>query len=491
VAVLAIDAGTTGVTCLVIDDALRTRGRAYAEFTQHYPRPGWVEHDAEEILATSLHVARAAAKDADVPLRSLAALGITNQRETAVLWDRASGQPVHRAIVWQDRRTAAACHAMTADWEDTVRRRTGLLLDPYFSASKLQWMLDNVPGLRDRARQGGLAFGTVDAWLLWRLTGGRVHATDVTNASRTLLWDIHAGAWDAELLEAFGIPEAVLPDVRPSAHDHGPTDASVFGAEVPVAGLVGDQQGALFGQRCFEAGQAKNTYGTGCFLLQHTGGEAVASRNGLVTTRAASTDGGARFALEGSIFVAGAAVQWVRDGLGLIKAAPEIDGLASQVEDSEGVVLVPAFTGLGAPYWDPHARGALLGITRGTDRRHIARATLDAIAFQSADLVTAMQEDSGTRIEELRVDGGATRSAPLMQIQADVLQRPVVRPAEVDTTAYGSAMLAGLATGVWGMGDFREPGGEKVFRPRIKAEAAEARMRTWHHAVEAVRAYRP
>jgi glycerol kinase len=483
--ILAIDAGTTGVTALVVDGKRRVVGRAYAEFAQHFPRPGWVEHDGLEILATVERVAKDSCKAAGIRPTDLAGVGITNQRETTVVWERASGKPIHHAIVWQDRRTAARCKELASS-RSRIRGVTGLELDAYFSATKLEWLLANVPGARKRAAAGELAFGTIDSWLAWHLTG--CHVTDVTNASRTMLYDIKASAWSTELLELFGVPEAVLPEVVPSSHVVGPVTAA-WARGVPLAALVGDQQSALFGQRCFAAGQAKSTYGTGCFLLQHTGTTPIASKNGLLTTRAASLDATPQYALEGSVFVAGAMIQWLRDGLKMIQAAPETDTLAESVADSGGVVVVPALTGLGAPHWDAEARGAILGLTRGTTRAHIARATLEAIAFQTAEVVHAMEHDSGIRVPELRVDGGATQSAPLLQIQADLLLSPVVRPANVETTALGAAYLAGIAVGAWTRDDLEAAPGDTVVQPRSSAEEALGRMQEWHRAVAAVRAF--
>ncbi len=484
---MALDAGTTGITALVLDESRRIVGRAYQEFDQHFPRPGRVEHDASEIWAVAQTVLEAALANAGAEVAEVAALGITNQRETTVLWDRTTGQPVHNALVWQDRRTADLCDELRPAWQDRVRAKTGLVLDPYFSATKLHWLLENVAGARERAARGELAFGTIDTWLAWNLTGQ--HVTDPTNASRTMLWDIHKGAWDQELLDLFGVPVSVLPDVVPSSHIVGAIQNGPLSG-VPVAALVGDQQAALFGQRCFEAGQAKNTYGTGCFLLQHTGTEAVESQHGLLTTRAASIGNGpAQFALEGSVFVGGAAIQWLRDGLKMIDEALGVNNEAEKTEDSGGVVVVPAFAGLGAPYWDPHARGAVLGLTRGTSRRHIARATLESIAFQSADVLKAMESDSGLRLPELRVDGGATQSDILMQFQADLLGRPVVRPADVESTALGAAYLAGLAVGAWNLADLAKvPPGATVFEPQER-EGMEEKKRSWERAVDAVRAF--
>jgi glycerol kinase len=445
-----------------------------------------VEHDPEQIWLTQIEVAQAVLKAKNLRAIAVAAIGITNQRETTVLWDRKTGRPVAPAIVWQDRRTAARCAELKPRWEDAVRQRTGLVIDPYFCATKLEWLLRD-RRLRDRAAAGRLAFGTIDSWLAFKLTGR--HVTDPTNASRTLLWDIHLGAWDAELLALFGVPHAILPEVVPSSHVIGTTD--LLGPPVPVASLVGDQQAALAGQLCLRPGEAKTTYGTGCFLLQHTGGKAVASRHGLLTTRAASLDGRAQFALEGSVFTAGAAIQWLRDQLGVLRKAPEVDRLAAQVPDAGGVYVVPAFTGLGAPYWDPEARGAILGITRGTDKRHLARAVLESIAFQSAEVSEAMEKDSGLRMPNLRVDGGAARSDLLLQMQADLLQCPVVRPKELDTTAMGAGLLAGRAVDLWRLRDLKAGAHVQAeFTPSVgKAEAAR-RMAGWRAAVAVTRSYR-
>ncbi len=488
--ILAIDAGTTGITCLVLDERLRVAGRAYQEIAQHYPKPGWVEHDAAEIWTTTRAVAKRALKDARLEAGRLAAVGITNQRETTVLWDRQTGEPLHNALVWQDRRTAPRCAELrNAGRQEDVRQRTGLVLDPYFSSTKLEWLLQNVPGAAERAQAGELAFGTIDTWLTWKLTGG-AHVTDPSNASRTMLWNIRTGEWDNDLLETFGIPESVLPEVQPSAHIYGEAD---LGASVPVAGMAGDQQAALFGQRCTKPGEAKNTYGTGCFLLQHTGTDAVESRHGLLTTRAASVDDTSQFALEGAVFVGGATIQWLRDGLHMIERAPEIDALASETEDSHGVIFVPAFTGLGAPHWDPDARGAILGLTRGVDRRHLARAALEGIAYQSHEVLEAMEKDSGARLPSLRVDGGATNSKPLLQFQADLLQRPVIRPSNIETTAMGAAMLAGIGAGLWSLADLRSGDREDatVVEPNMAASEVDARLATWRKAVAAVRAFKP
>jgi len=485
-AVLALDQGTTSSRAIVFDESGAVRGLAQREFRQLFPHPGWVEHDPEEIWRTQLQVAQEALANARVAPREVAAIGITNQRETTVLWERASGAPLANAIVWQDRRTAEACDRLKADGaSDAVRAKTGLVIDPYFSATKLAWLLDAVPGARARAARGELAFGTIDAWLAWKLTGGRLHVTDVSNASRTLLFDIEHGRWDDELLALFRVPREVLPDVRPSSGVLGEADPGLLGAPIPIAGLAGDQQAALFGQGCHGPGMAKNTYGTGCFMLLHTGSERVRSAEGLVTTAAAS-GGAAEYALEGSVFIAGAVVQWLRDGLKVIASAAEIEPLARSVADSGGVYLVPAFAGLGAPHWDAYARGAMLGITRGTTAAHLARAALESIAFQSAEVLAAMERDAGVRLAELRVDGGATANALLMQFQADLLGVPVVRPRVPETTALGAAYLAGLAVGVW-------PGRaaiaaqwqrERVFAPGMSRDEARARLAGWERAVE-------
>jgi glycerol kinase len=489
--VVAVDQGTTGTTVLVLDRRGRVAGRAYREFTQYFPKPGWVEHDPEEIWRVTLGVLRTACRRAGARGRDVAAIGITNQRETTLLWDRRTGEPVHRAIVWQDRRTADHCEALrTAGAEDLVRRKAGLVIDPYFSATKLRWLLGHVRRAGERAARGALCFGTVDSWLVWKLTGGTRHVTDVTNASRTLLYDIHAQAWDDELCRLFEIPDAVLPEVRPSSGVFGETTPDVLGTAVPIAGVAGDQQSALFGQGCTAPGMAKNTYGTGCFLLLHTGEEAVASHHGLLTTVACDERGGYAYALEGAVFVAGAAVQWLRDGLGLIRKAAETDRLARSVDDAHGVYVVPAFAGLGAPYWDSEARGAVLGLTRGVTRAHLVRATLESLAFQTRDVMDAMAADAGAGLRALRADGGAAANDFLMQFQADLLGVPVERPALVETTAMGAAQLAGLAVGFWGspseLAATRRK--DKRFRPRMPAARREALYRGWQDAVRRVRA---
>lgn len=483
-ALLALDQGTSSSRALVFDRSGRLLAVAQRELPQHFPQPGWVEHDAEEIWDHQRACAREALAKAGV---RAAAIGITNQRETVVLWDRRTGRPLHRALVWQDRRTAAFCEALKQQGlEPRVRELTGLLLDPYFSATKLRWLLDHVPGARERAARGELAFGTIDSWLLWKLTDGQVHATDVSNASRTLLFDIHRGGWSDELLAAFDIPRSLLPEVRPSAGDFG--RAVEFG--LPISGIAGDQQAALFGQAALQPGQAKNTYGTGCFLLMHTGAQARASTQGLVTTRAAQVGATAQYALEGSVFVGGAVVQWLRDGLQAVRSSSEVQALAASVPDAGGVVFVPAFAGLGAPYWRPDARGALLGLTRGTTQAHIAHAALESIAFQSAAVLAAMNADVGgsERLTELRVDGGASANDLLMQFQADLLGIPVLRPRVIETTALGAALLAGLGCGLYASP--AEIGAiwqlERAFEPRMSRDAAGARMAQWERAVRQV-----
>jgi len=490
---LALDQGTTSSRAIVFDQDGRVRAIAQQEITQFYPQPGWVEHDAEEIWRSQLAVAREALALAGADARELAAIGIANQRETTLLWERASGRPLHRAIVWQDRRTSALCDALKAEGlEPGFRQRTGLLLDPYFAGTKLAWLLDHIPDARARAEAGELAFGTIDSWLLWKLTGGAVHATDVTNASRTLLFDIHQGDWSEASLRQLDIPRPLLPAVAPSASVFGASDPRWFGAPVVIGGIAGDQQAALFGQACHRPGMVKNTYGTGCFLLMHTGGDPHVSQNGLLITAAASGAGARQYAIEGSIFVAGAAVQWLRDGLGIIRASNEVETLAASVPDSAGVMLVPAFTGLGSPYWDPHARGALLGLTRGSNRAHIARATLESIAYQSADLASAMQHDTGLAMTELRVDGGASVNNLLLQFQADLLGVPVVRPQVSETTALGAAYLAGLSAGLWRDHEAIAARwrAERVFEPGISRDLAEQRMHDWRRAVARVRSTR-
>ena len=486
----AIDQGTTGSTVLVLDKRGRVVARAYSEFTQYYPKPGWVEHDAEEIWRVTLAVLRKAVKAAKLKAKDVAAIGITNQRETTVLWDRKTGKPIYRAIVWQDRRTADMCEELkTAGHDATVRAKTGLLLDPYFSGTKVRWLLDRVKGAREKAAAGGLCFGTIDTWLVWKLTGGGVHATDPTNASRTLLFDIHTRSWDAELLSMLDVPAGVLPAVAPSSGVFGETTPDVLGAPVKIAGIAGDQQAALFGQGCVTPGAAKNTYGTGCFLLLHTGDRAVRSHSGLVTTIACDAHGRVAYALEGSVFVAGAAIQWLRDGLGLLKTAAESEKLARSVDSTLGVYLVPALVGLGAPYWDAAARGAIVGITRGVERSHLVRAALESLAYQTRDVVDAMAADSGHPLTTLRVDGGAAANDFLMQFQADLLGVPVERPKIVETTAMGAAALAGLAVGFWSspseLAKARQF--DRRFTPKMAVSEREGLYRGWRTAVARVR----
>jgi glycerol kinase len=488
--VLAIDQGTTGSTALMIDARGRVRGRGYAELPQHFPRPGWVEHDGREIWDSVLAATARALVRAKARRTQIAAIGITNQRETVLLWDRETGRPVSRAIVWQDRRTAERCAALRRrGLEAEVRRRTGLVLDPYFSATKLEWMFKNLSGLRALAKRGRLAFGTVDSWLLWKLTAGRVHATDPTNASRTLLYHIGRRQWDERLLDLFGIPASVLPRVRSSSGEFGRTHGlPLLPGGIPIAGIAGDQQAALFGQGCVAAGQSKNTYGTGCFLLLHTGRTRVASRAGLLTTVACGPRGEAAYALEGSVFIAGAALQWLRDGLEILRHAGDSEAIARRVRESGGVVMVPAFVGLGAPYWRPEVRGALFGLTRGTTRAHIVRAALESLAFQTRDLVDAMARDAGRRVTALRVDGGASANNVLMQYQADLLGVPVERPQVIETTALGAGLLAGLGVGLWGSQRELKRGRriERVFIPRESRAWREREYARWRRAVAAL-----
>jgi len=490
--VLALDQGTTSSRAIVFDEHANIRAVAQQELKQSYPQPGWVEHDPLEIWHGQLACARLALDRAGIGAREIAAIGITNQRETTVLWDRVSGEPLANAIVWQDRRTADACAALkAAGHEATVRAKTGLVLDPYFSATKLRWLLDNVPGARERASRGELAFGTVDSWLAWRLSGGQLHVTDISNASRTALLNIARGEWDDDLLALFDIPKSLLPRVTRSSGVVGATDATLFGVEIPIAGIAGDQQAALFGQGCHSAGQAKNTYGTGCFLLMHAGTERIESANGLITTCAAQTGDAIEYALEGSVFIGGAVVQWLRDGLGIIGSSAEIEALAGSVPDSHGVVFVPAFTGLGAPWWDANAQGVIVGLTRGTTRAHIARAALESIAFQSADLVRAMARDAHAALPDLRVDGGATANDLLMQFQADLLGCPVLRPRVQETTALGAAYLAGLAVGVWPdeAAIARQWQIERRFEAGMARDEADSRMRQWRAAISTTKSW--
>jgi glycerol kinase len=484
--ILALDQGTTSSRAIVFDAGGRAVASAQREFRQIFPQPGWVEHDPREIFSTQRETAREAVSRSGISLRELMAIGITNQRETTVLWDRQSGEAIHNAIVWQDRRTAGLCERLKKDGaEKLVQDRTGLVIDPYFSGTKIAWLLENVPGARARAERGELAFGTVDTWLAWHLTGNRTHVTDVSNASRTLLFNIHTNDWDAELLRLLGVPRALLPDVHPSAHAFGMVPAGLLGEPLVIGGIAGDQQAAMFGQGCHDEGMAKNTYGTGCFMLLHTGARAVDSQHGLVATACAQTSARKEYALEGSVFVAGAVVQWLRDEMGFFRSAREIERLASEVLDSNGVMVVPAFTGLGAPYWDARARGAIVGLTRGSSRAHIARAALESIAFQSADVLEAMQNDSGEKLRELRVDGGAAANDLLMQVQADLLGVPVVRPGVLETTALGAAYLAGLTVNLWGSREeiAAQWRAERRFEPQMDAAKREELMLRWRDAV--------
>ena len=503
--ILALDQGTTSSRAILFDRAGRAVAARQREFPQHFPQPGWVEHDPEAIWQTQLAVAREVLAAAGITAAQVAAIGITNQRETTLVWDRATGEPIANAIVWQDRRTAAYCDDLTAaGWAERVRATTGLVIDAYFSGTKVRWLLDNVPGARARAERGELAFGTVDSFLIWRLTGGARHVTDVTNAARTMLFNIHAGQWDADLLAALDIPAALLPDVLPSSGAFGETMPHLFGEPLAIAGVAGDQQAATFGQACFTPGMAKNTYGTGCFLLMNTGPQAKASTNGLLTTVAWGLPGGQRpamnaarspqpaaltYALEGSIFVAGAAVQWLRDGLGIIARAAETATLAASVPDTGGVYLVPAFAGLGAPYWDPYARGALVGLTRGTGRAEIVRATLEAVAYQTRDVLDLMRRESGIPTPQLRVDGGMVQNDFLMQFQADILGVPVQRPVVTETTALGAAYLAGLTVGYWQSQDEIAANWavDRTYEPQMSADARDTRYAGWQRAVARAR----
>ncbi len=490
--VLALDQGTTSSRSILFDHAGAVKATAQREFPQLYPSPGHVEHDPEAIWSTQLRTARTVLRRAKAGRRDVAAIGITNQRETVVLWERKTGRPVANAIVWQSRITAPICDRLKADGlEPLFQKKTGLVVDAYFSGTKIKHLLDSKKGLRARARNGEILAGTIDSFLLWRLTGGRVHATDVSNASRTLLFDIHKLDWDAELLDILDVPRAMLPAVKPSSGVLGETDPKLFGSPIPIAGVAGDQQAATFGQGCFKPGMAKNTYGTGCFLLMNTGAKAVASRNGLLTTVGWQIGDRVTYCLEGSVFVAGAAVQWLRDGLGLLRRSGDVEALAATVPDSGGVVFVPAFVGLGAPYWDPYARGTILGIERGTTRGHLARAVLEAMSFQTLDVVEAMERDSSVELRELRVDGGASVDDLLMQNQADVLGKRVRRPVVNETTALGAAYLAGLGTGFWkDQSDVeRNWALDREFRPKMKARDRQDAVARWRQAVERSRGW--
>ncbi len=487
--ILALDQGTTSSRAIIFDHDGNTIAVGQKEYTQIYPQSGWVEHDPDEIWRSQIETAAGALAKAGLVSADIAAIGITNQRETTVIWDRATGVPIHNAIVWQDRRTAGICDAVRASHGETIRRKTGLETDAYFSASKIKWLLDNVPDARRRAEAGELAFGTIDTWLVWRLTAGRLHITDVSNASRTMLFDISTLDWDDELLAIFDVPRAILPDVRSSSEVYGEVETPVELSGIRIAGIAGDQQAALFGQACFDAGSTKNTYGTGCFMLHNVGPSPVGSDNRLLSTVAWQIGGVTEYALEGSVFIGGAVIQWLRDSLGIIAASAEVEALAASVPDNGGVYFVPAFAGLGSPYWDQDARGTITGLTRGTGRAHIARAAVESIAFQTADLLTAMNADSGSHLSELRVDGGATANDALLQFQADILQIPVVRSKTSETTALGAAYLAGLATGFWlSKSDVAHHWqAERRFDPQMSMVEAERLLTEWAEAVRRCR----
>ena len=490
--IMSLDQGTTSSRCILFDKGGRICSMAQKEFAQIYPQPGWVEHDPMEIWSSQLSVAAEAMAKINVSAEQIKGIGITNQRETTIVWDAETGRPVYNAIVWQCRRTADRIEQLKKDgWEQRIRERTGLIPDAYFSATKIAWILEHVEGAAEKARDGRLRFGTVDSWLIWNLTKGKIHATDYTNASRTMLFDIRNLQWDRELLEYFQIPETMLPEVHPSSHLFGVTDVSFLGGAIPIAGAAGDQQAALFGQCCFEPGDVKNTYGTGCFLLMNTGDRIIDSASGLLTTIAATADGDVNYALEGSVFVAGAAIQWLRDGMELIRNAAESEHFAKQTADSDGMYLVPAFAGLGAPYWNPYARGTIVGITRGTTRAHFIRAALESIAYQSADLLQAMERDSGIDLRSLKVDGGASANDFLMQFQADVIDAETVRPSCIETTALGAAYLAGLAVGYWEdqaqiRANWKQ---DRTFTPAIDAGRRDGLLNGWHKAVKCALAW--
>ena len=484
--IMALDSGTTSNRCILFNAAGEICSVAQKEFTQIFPHPGWVEHDADEIFSTQLEVARQALSNIGATAADIAAIGITNQRETTVVWNRHTGRPVYNAIVWQCRRTAPFCDQLVQEGlVDTVRKKTGLVIDPYFSGTKIHWILENVPGAREQAETGELLFGTVETWLIWKLTGGRVHVTDFSNASRTMLFNINTLQWDREILDRLGIPVSMLPQPMPSSELYGYTSAQFFGAPIPIAGAAGDQQAALFGQTCFDPGDSKVTYGTGAFLLMNTGETPIFSKNGLVTTIAWGLNGKVSYALEGSIFVAGAAIQWLRDELRFIESAADSEYMAQKVKDTNGCYVVPAFTGLGAPYWDAYARGAIVGLTRGVNKYHIVRATLDSIVYQTEDVLSAMAADSGIHLSALKVDGGASANNYLVQTQADISGAPVLRPQCVETTAMGAAYLAGLAVGYWrSTEDIRKNWAvDRSFAPKITAEARSQRISGWKKAV--------
>ncbi len=485
--IMALDSGTTSNRCILFDRQGRICSVAQKEFTQYFPRPGWVEHDADEIFTTQLEVAQMALHNVGATAADIAAIGITNQRETTIVWNRLTGRPIHNAIVWQCRRTAGYCDRLREEgFEDTIRSKTGLVLDPYFSGTKIRWLLENVPGAREQAERGELLFGTVETWLIWKLTGGTVHVTDYSNASRTLLFNINTLEWDSEILEKLQIPASMLPKAVPSSCVYGQTDAAFFGAPIPIAGAAGDQQAALFGQTCFDAGEAKVTYGTGAFLLMNTGEKPIFSRNGLLSTIAWGLDGKVNYALEGSIFVAGAAIQWLRDEMRFIESAADSEYMARKVSDTNGCYVVPAFTGLGAPHWDAYARGAIVGLTRGVNKYHIIRATLDSVAYQTRDVLLAMEADAGKKVSMLRTDGGAAANNYLLQSQADINGAPVLRPKCVETTAMGAAYLAGLAVGYWkDLEEIRRNwAADRTFVPEISEEERDKRLSGWQKAVQ-------
>lgn len=485
--IMALDQGTTSSRCILFNKEGRIASVSQREFAQIFPRPGWVEHDPMDIWASQISVAAEAMSKIGINAEEIAAIGITNQRETTIVWEKATGKPVYNAIVWQCRRTAEIVDGLKAEgFDEVIRKKTGLIPDAYFSGTKLKWILDHVPGARERAENGELLFGTVDTWLIWNLTNRRVHVTDYTNASRTMLFDIHRLQWDEEILKKLSIPRGMLPEVRPSSQVYGYTEDSMLGNGIPIAGAAGDQQAALFGQCCFEAGEVKNTYGTGCFLLMHTGGQAVESKSGLLTTIAASADGKIQYALEGSVFVAGAAIQWLRDELRIVESAAETEKYCMEVEDTNGVYVVPAFTGLGAPYWDPYARGTIVGLTRGAGREHLIRATVESLAYQVSDVIEAMEKDSGISLKTLKVDGGACANNFLMQFQADILHVQVARPECIETTALGAAYLAGLAVGYWrNCEDVRENWAlQRTFVPEMEQERRERLLSDWKRAVK-------
>lgn len=484
--ILALDQGTTSSRAILFDQKGNIAGVAQQEFTQIFPKPGWVEHNANEIWQTQLKVAQDVLKNRKIAPAEVAAIGITNQRETTVVWNRHTGEPIHNAIVWQDRRTASICDTLKKDgMEPYVRKETGLVIDAYFSGTKVKWMLDHVPGVRKAAEKGDLLFGTIDTWLVWKLTGGKAHLTDYSNASRTMLYNIRSLKWDKEMLTALSIPASMLPEVRSSSEVYGMAEKAFFGTEIPIAGIAGDQQAALFGQACLSPGMAKNTYGTGCFMLMNTGRKPVVSKSGLLTTIAWGLNGEVHYALEGSVFIAGAAIQWLRDGLKILDEAKDSEYFASKMTDAAGVYVVPAFAGLGAPYWDMYARGAIFGLTRGTTKAHIIRATLESLAYQTKDVLTAMEKDSKVPLKALRVDGGACANNALMQFQADMLGVPVERPKVIETTALGAAYLAGLSTGFWNQQEITEKWQlERSFSPQMSEIQRRKHYKGWQKAVE-------